>query len=143
MALHNLKLRQKGRKMSAIAFDELIRAIGGNNQINLATVRVVKKIDCLKHHFRASDDALRDSHDKRVLSNLVASIKQDNPFDLDIPALTYNPSSQKHEVIYKIEEYLDKKTVQSIRMAVKYSEHKPNLQKQLDKVLSEMEKELK
>lgn len=143
MALHNQKLRQKGRKMSGIAFKELQRLIDKNSyQINLKTVREAKKIDCLKHHFKATDESLRDNFDKRVLGGLVANIKQETAYDIDIPAITYNPSTKKHEFISDIEKYLNKKSMEWLRAAIRYTEHKPDIQKQLDQILAELEKDI-
>lgn len=140
MALHNLKLKQKGRKMSGIAFNELVRLIDQcSYQINLKSVRDAKRVECLKHHFKTSNEVLRDSFDKRVLSSLVASIKQITPYEVDIPAITYNPSTKKHMPISSPEKYLDRKAMEWLRAVIRYTEHRPDLQKQLDVILSEME----
>ena len=142
MALHNMAIRQKGRKMSAIAFKELTKVFDQcSYQINLKTVRQVKKIDCLKHHFKASDDSLRDSFDKRTLSSLAATIKQITPYQIDIPAITYDPSTKHHIIISNPEKYLSRKAMEWLRAVIRYTEHKPGIQKQLDKILMEFEKD--
>ena len=62
MALHNMDLYQKGKKLSGVAFKELLKVLDrcGYQTTSMKTVREVKKLDCLKDHFRISDEALRD-----------------------------------------------------------------------------------
>ena len=116
MALHNMDIYQKGRKLSGIAFKELLRVLDRCEYriTSLQTAREIKKVECLRHHFKVPDRDLRDKHDKGIVALLSGMIKQTTPYKAEIPAIIYSPSTKGHSVLSTPEEYMNKMAFESL-----------------------------
>ena len=135
MKLKGVEVRQKGKGMSCETFKAMVSIFDKFN-CDIKNPKLHEALSAeksLSKHFKATPQQLQRKHLLTVTGRLKNRIKLDSRYDIDLPAIVHG------KVIQDIEAYMNKLVFSSVKSALRYSEHLPEISKDLDKILEKLE----